>query len=593
MEPKDQTQRLHKPQLICREIHGSGEWEVLLVADDECPLQQVHLCGESLGLTSDRECRITSLSGHLNILCQGERRHEILLPENHPLIFKLRKNWNGDGRKISRFTKGYLLVIAPAVWERIGHAPVKLEAYTDPAFKVHYFFQGHGLPDEGNCGFEEFRFPVFSGITLNGQRVFDDSDRGDLFVGHAPELETLPEIKWVRIGEGVANGWSENFEPHSKSLPDVLKGREGSFYLRIYDSETKMLDSVEFRYLRDLNQILINDMEYTEDTMLLPALGGYENTEIRFKASNNKVLSNILQNNPSTRSQSQPGIFKIPSNADADHQVYELITTDGRNIKVELNLPRFWWMLQLNGFEQNNWGDTLIELTRQDFRYKARSNGTLLIKSKFKTCKAGFDSEVSRPYTRTADENCIAIPLKDFADYQQIRKTLYEDVHFNIELTGKILTLVKVLADPVPMIVSFSAEPSTIGIGDSTSLSWVTKNSENSDIRIEPPIGKVDSHGTCVVRPNKTTQYKLFLSNADGQDVERSITVYVKSDRKKTPIPFIIGRGGWRAGKGFSQTELDSAGVTVEQAVVKQIALDKRRHTAHQKNIDLLMGILK
>ena len=594
VKPKSQTQRLQssEPQLRCREIQGSGEWEVLLVADDDSPLQEVQLSGRPLELSSEKECRIPLLTGQLNILCQGAHRYERLLPDNRPLIFKLRKNWTGDGHKISRLTKGFFIVIAPAAWERIGNAPIEPDVCTDSAFKAHYFFQDHELDDRVNCGFKEHSFPVFSGIKLHGQSIFDDSDRGDLFIGSPPELETLPEIKWVRVGEGVENGWSENFEPHSKSLSDVLESRQGSFYLRIYDSKVKLLDSTEFRYLHNLRQILVNGIEYAEDIMLLPTPEGYEATEIHFITPNDKVLPNILQANGSTLSQSQPGIFKIPPSANTDYQAFELPTTDDKYIKVELCLPRVWWMLKSNGFEQNDWGDTPIELTRQDFKNKARSNGTLRIKSKFKSCKAGFDNDVHQLYSRKADEHYIDIPLMHFADHQQIRKKIYEDAHFNIEQSAKVLAMIKILADPAPMVVSFSAEPSTISIGESTSLSWLTKNSGESDIRIEPSIGIVDSHGTCIVQPNETTQYMLFLPNSDSHEVKRSITVHVKSDREKATIAFINGRGRWRAGKGFSQAELKCAGVTVEQPMIYSIALDKRRRTAHKRNIDTLKGIL-
>ena len=89
-QPKPKQPPSSHPELVCRKVHGSGMWEVVLTADDECLLSAVHLESKAL-CPSNKECRVPSLKGHLVVSCQNGTKHDIPLFGNEPLIFKLRK----------------------------------------------------------------------------------------------------------------------------------------------------------------------------------------------------------------------------------------------------------------------------------------------------------------------------------------------------------------------------------------------------------------------------------------------------------------------------------------------------------------------
>ena len=203
-----------RPELICRKVPGAGTWEVVLSADDDCSLGAVKFEDARLDL-ANQECRVPALTGRLAVLCQDGQELNMPLFDGNPLIFKMRKNWAGKGRKTSGITSGYFIVIAPDTWKRTGHAPVEPDSCTDAAFRAHYFYRDATPPDENLDGFQECdAFPNASGIDLTGQRVSDDSEEGVLFVGAAPVLKSSRDIAWARVGEEAEHGWKGlNFEP--------------------------------------------------------------------------------------------------------------------------------------------------------------------------------------------------------------------------------------------------------------------------------------------------------------------------------------------------------------------------------------------
>jgi len=66
-----------------------------------------------------------------------------------------------------------------------------------------------------------------------------------------------------------------------------------------------------------------------------------------------------------------------------------------------------------------------------------------------------------------------------------------------------------------PIIISFSADVTTITEGDSATLSWEV--TEATAVTIDPGIGLVDLTGFISVSPAATTTYTLTATNSCGQ----------------------------------------------------------------------------
>lgn len=589
-ETVSQRPPVARPELICRWSPSSWQWEVVLSVDDECGVTAVYRDGEPLKVIN-RECRLNSLTGRLTIDFEDGQNETVTLFDGKPLIFKLRNDWTGEGRKTKSVTKGYFIVFAPGEWERTGRAPVEQAGCTDNEFKAHYFYRNGAAPTESIDGFRQCEVPTNrSGFEFIGTCVFDDSEFGDLFVGAIPTLKLLKKIAWVRVGEERANGWKgNNFKPGEGCLSDVLNGRQGRFFIRVYDSQVKLLDSGEFRYVRDLKEILVNGERYTEYTLLVPPATGYPPTKVHFVGIDGTAIQPNLPLEW-THSNEQERDFVIEPHPSRDHISYA-VKSDTGSVDIVLNLPRIWWRLEHHGNESGEWQDTPLAVSRKEFRRHAYANATMRLRTpkRIKSIRAGFDEELDRVYQRKSGDNDVVIPLADFGDYSQIDQPLSQDTSFNVECDGVKLALIQVSCDPVPAITSLTREPAAIAVGEQATLRWATRNAEAGGVTIAPEIGPVALNGSLDVAPSETTTYTLSLMAFGKDPVTKTVAVRVHpshhSDKK--PTAWVMRAGGsWKHGKGFSYGEILAAGLTVAGATQRSLPYDKRRRSTHQPNIE-------
>ena len=583
-----------RPELICRKDSGTATWEVFLSADAQYPVAGVHVEGQALDVTGGL-CHVPSLKGRLTVSSPDGQKHVVPLFEGEPLIFKLRKNWSGEGRRISRITNGHFIVVAPNSWERTGRVPVEPDRCADRGFSAHYF---HGDTASSNGVVDGFRewgdSPGVSIIKLAGKQIYDNSEDGPLFVGDYPNLECLPEIEWARVGEETELGWGQNFRPREQSLPEVLAGREGRFFLRVYDTEITLRDSMAFRYVHDLTRIEVDGAEYALGTLLVPTKSGYARTEVRFIGADGSIRTPVLPSQ-ANQAMASSGVIKVPPRPDADRLFCTLGSGSGA-VSIVLDLPRVWWRLEVGQSGRGEWRDTPLVMTREEFRKHAYADATLsVLSARQTTVRAGFDHEPTLRYTRKIEDECIVIPLAHFADHAQIDRRLTADAHFNVEWAGATAPLIVVAADPLPEIVSFTAEPLKIVAGEEATLDWATRNVDDARVAIDPVPGVVESDGTCTVRPAATTRYTLTLSVPSADDIARTVTVAVDSESLhggQSAARVMSPAGGWRIGKGFSSGELRDAGLAAREAINRSIAIDRRRRTSHRANVDAIRSLL-
>ncbi len=83
-----------------------------------------------------------------------------------------------------------------------------------------------------------------------------------------------------------------------------------------------------------------------------------------------------------------------------------------------------------------------------------------------------------------------------------------------------------------PAIVAFSATPSEITVGDSTTLKWVIEGA--TAVSIDQDIGDVAATGSIKLSPNKTIAYTLTATNAGGT-VSKSVVISVSAAPPPAP----------------------------------------------------------
>ncbi len=93
-------------------------------------------------------------------------------------------------------------------------------------------------------------------------------------------------------------------------------------------------------------------------------------------------------------------------------------------------------------------------------------------------------------------------------------------------------------ADPLPVIVDFSAEPDNIQSGgEDVELSWIVQNA--TSVSINQGIGSVALEGTRTVNPVVTTTYTLTATNSQGSR-QKSVTVTVGGTPNHSPVVTLI-----------------------------------------------------
>lgn len=593
-EPRED--RVPHPQLICYKKRNGGTWEVALSVDEDLEIESVYLQGRKLD-TANHEHRIPipSLRGQLTVKYQDGHTENVTLFEGNPLIFKLQLNWRGNGRKIGTITRGYFIVFAPTSWNRTGNIRVAPEGCTDSSFLAHYFYQESKSQDDYVSGFQESGdFRTTTGINLSGQIVFDDSEEGDLFVQREPELIPSKDIVWARVGREANYGWKgQNFKPDDQTLSEILNGREGRFFLRVYDSSIQLLDSTEFRFVRGLKEIRVNGESYTKHTILLPDLSGHPPMKVQFVGINDSNSSQITICE-GTHTVVKSGILAIDRSKEAN-SISCILGSENNQVTIKLDLPRTWWKMVCGDEIQSDWRDTPLTMTRQEFREHAyRGSEIRLLQKRLESIQVGFDHELDQEFKHS--EGKFTIPLNNFVDYVQIDQRLTTNAHLKVELVDTLLHLIVISADPLPSIESFTASPKRILKGEEATLRWVTSEANEAQVTITPGIGCVKTEGHRIVHPTETTVYTLSLVVSDSYRVDQRLTINVDFTRKLAkhlqPLARHHDGSGWKNAKGFSHDEVQCAGLTIRDAYRRSLCLDSRRRTVHQINVQALKTFL-
>ena len=582
--PPDQTP---PPKLVCR-ANGT-QWEVVLSTPDECQLKAVDHNGQGLEPEAG-ECILPSLGGHLSIVYGGGRL-DLPLCNDNPMVFKLGADWSGWGRYLNGINDGYFIVIAPKEWTRIGPPPVAPEGCTDGRYLAHYFHRSK-RDTEDVAGFEEDALGLNTvSADLEGRTLFDDAKAGRLFGLCPPRLKRSKGIAWARIGEEGGGVWSgENFRPPKQTLAEILRERQGHFYVRVYDQHTKLQDSCEFRYLRDLKEIRVNDEPYTHDTVLLPGAEGHAATVVSFVA--NAPLDLKVRSTHANANGSRVIVDPHPA---ADDVRCTLASDDGR-VDIQLHLPRIWWRVEHGAGSSTEWCDKPLNITRRQFAEWGKGGGKMRVRlpRRFRSVGVGFnDALEKRYYTVRADginHVQLLVPLDGFVAYPQIAERLNEDVALNVDCGGAVVTLIQVAHDPLPRINRFTCDSSTVEKGQRATLRWKTANTEASNVAIEPGVGAVLPSGSKDVAPTTDTTYTLRLTTPGLAPVTKMLQVMTIPRRHRTGqlMASVMGHGKLRRGKGFALGELCAASLTIEDAKQLLVRIDKRRRTTHPINVAMI-----
>ena len=523
-----------RPELVCRSFNPI-QWELVVTIDHNPDFEEVRQNGRPLEYL-DGCYRLVSYDTDVSIVYRDGRADRFPLSDDKPLIFKFRENWEGVGRQVGRIGTGHYIVIVPVNWTRKDMPPIEQAGCTDLSFAAHYFAIGMGMSPRDGYGFIEYDMSLDPrAYEITGPRVFDDSEEGELYIEVSPNLNVSTGVVSARAGEEPENtvGWKgKNFNPNEQSLTDVLDGRQGRFFVRVYDSSYRLLDSGEFRYWRNLRDIRVNGEIYKNNTMLLPSQNGHLHAKVQFfGVSNQIILPTIDPSNKHIKVHPDGSIVVAPH---PDGDLVSCLLNDGKvSIRSEIRLPRVWWCIESGrgDISTNVWFSKPITMTQQEFRIHAATGAVLKLRlpQRISSTSLGFGDIQDRKFSakKTGFYREAEIKLRDFVDYNEIDKPRIEDVDLSVRFLDYTLPVIRISGDTTPVINFFKATPNDIIIGETVTLSWSTQCTEFNRIEIYPEIGRVNPTGNCSVPVYESMKFILTIKTIDLGDVTKEVTVNV------------------------------------------------------------------
>ncbi len=574
-----------RARIVCRK--NAGRWGIAVT-----PAAGVVVRGESDKQSGVAGGEFTPAEFRSVALIEDEgggRPERVPLFADEPMVFRLGADWQGEGRRVGGVGIGHFIVIAPAGWKRLGDVPVEPEACVDSGYRAHYFFgsRGDGRPVEG---FEE-RGVSSSVIVLNGDRVFDDSDQGELFVGEPPVLKA-PGMAVARVGEEGKEGWGETFGlDDGRSLADVLGGREGWFFVRVYREGVGVeADSVHFRYMPNLREIRMEGEVYDADTLLVPGPRGHVSVDVEIVGDGRAAPIVGVTVDGSLKLERDGGRFECP----ADPAMTELeISVAGERgvVDVVVGMPRVWWRLPVPGETAGQWLDRAPRMTREEFRTLGLAGAEIWIDvpDRVRRVGVGFGDEgaTNYPATKSGQRRGCVVPLGHFVDHAEIDQWLFRDAALSARFAEAVVELVEIAADALPKIVEFTVGRSRVLPGDTVAVRWRADDCEGVAVSLGPDVGQVGFEGSREIRLKESTRVALTLSAAGMEDVvEGRVIEVVEPDvlNGSELVPRAKAAELWRRAKGFSLREVSA----VRGAEVLAIRVDRRRRSKHAVNVAAL-----
>lgn len=426
-----------KPEMVCWK--REGQWMLgvqvpeellekpgLRVSQDHIPLEQDDL---------ERNCwLLRQIQGEVSV-SWDENGVSNTCNEKKYLLFKLSaRDW---GRCVKSYSSGEYLAVVPDSWERdealSGHAYIEPEHTSLEGYKAHFF----DLCDKEKISFRtpDGPVPIETRVRfeLVGQRINDASEEfGPLFGQSLPRIEAETDI-WSQVEiivvgeEGPGRGrWRKSFNPtagknEQELPPEVADRKAGWYFLRIYDKNDNLIDSLDYRFVKSLKdfRVLLSSP--------LPPTGGHSSVRVEFCHEPRCIVEPepFGTDDIWVEHEDNKTTLTVPPAPAYDRTKWTVTSQDGPPVTVTVLIERVWWVLGLEDQPPTNWQDTPVLLSRDKFAATSRSVLWLKLPKRrwIDGILVGFEQLRARTYTVKVTEETVAIPLRDFGDFKEIGET--------------------------------------------------------------------------------------------------------------------------------------------------------------------------
>ncbi|MCI0624776.1 MAG: hypothetical protein L0387_24545 [Acidobacteria bacterium] len=386
----------------------------------------------------------------------GENLARISLGDDDYLVLRLSGRDLNQGRRVKQVSRGSYLVVAPSTWSRhegrSGPAPATPEPVCVHGHRAHFF----DLPGDNSVG---IALLDGSGRTIevaSGGPCFQPVGRplpdacenlGPLFVTIPPRLQAAggnwESVGKIVVGEEGKRGkrWRTYFEP-DRSLPEqalpaaVMERKAGWYFVRFYDLQGDLMDSLDFRFAAGLKGIRVSQHSP------LPSDKGHESTTVEFcHDADWQVTASTLPSHVKTQPGSERTIVRVPPTLECDRSEWLVGPRKGQEVRVVVLVERVRWTVGIEGHTPSQWQDKRLPVPREAFA--ATSGITIWIRLPrarwTERVFIGFCFEMRRGYEVKVTECMVAIPLRDFSDAPQLKCWSRDQVlTFWVEVNGTL-----------------------------------------------------------------------------------------------------------------------------------------------------------
>jgi predicted nucleic acid-binding Zn-ribbon protein len=416
-----------KSELVA--TRGSGDWQIFVDVESLDPTKIRVLQGNDCLLNTSNALQfgpLRDLTTPLQILCDGVKVAEKELLTNTSPILYFRFH-NQFAREVRRLSRGLTLAIVPDQWEydegKSGLSPIESEAIDIPGYRVHFISADTGATTLFNRPGEK-PFEVTSSnprFLLTGHRLPDAEEAmGPLFGGELPLLGADKDEDWAKVHtivvgvEGRGPGrWRDKCKLNGSGSGDwqerVRPQGSGWYFVRLYDSDDDLIDSLDFRYVKGLKRI---------ETVRGEQALNREHVFIEFVHDEN-VSVNFTEETPHLPHRSvRPGTSTVFSWPIDPHfaKVRFAVCEGEQDVRVSLDTDRIWWALATGSHAQApDWQLSGIELDRDDFA--PMSTAALLFRFPHQAklgASIGFERSDRRELVFKLGESMV--PLNAFGD---------------------------------------------------------------------------------------------------------------------------------------------------------------------------------
>lgn len=350
-------------------------------------------------------------------------------------IFKVAKSGT-NGRCVARVTRGNYVVIAPQALSRDeavgGTATVAPENVVPEQAKVlahHLLVEGKedGLVLDGaGLSRVEVRPSTTTVYELIGNVIEDaHTGAGPLFGREPPRLrmEEAADPSLFVVGvEGPSPGpRSRQAAVSFDELRDWLDDNEpGWFYVRAYDANDELLESLDFRYVKGLEAIEVDELSP------LPEAEGHRPAKVVFRVAPSVAVSpvdgppEIMSLDP-TRAEE----VVLPARPEAGKATWRVTSGTGRGVEVVVHVPRIWWAFTApgNADEPDAWSDRLNTLSTEDLRPTSPRRLSVLLPEPgwADEVSVGFRDGSARRLPVSRSERVLHYPLRNLGEDDALR----------------------------------------------------------------------------------------------------------------------------------------------------------------------------